>query len=189
MIHSLRHLLAVAILAIAGMACATAVASAQTCVIINGVKVYIDSNTVIVSGVTGGYGLTFQNPVPPIGPLNEFFTVNSIQINGSHPTLGAISIILDPSKPSSLSSLISNTPPVRFPATGTIRFFATATFSSFPGVTYESLTELEFENTNLTQIFPFGNASFSLKNPVGFLPVGTPGGVIGLNPPTYITLP
>ena len=186
MIHSLRHLLAMVIFALAGMAYISTTALAQDCIIINGVKVVLTPTTVIVTGCNGGYGFSWTTPIPPVGPLNVPFTVDNITINGNHSVLGAIVITNDPSQTPTLSSIVSNGP-ARFPATGTIRFFATATFSSQPGVIYTSTTELVFVNNNLNQIFPFGNAVFSLQGPVVFTaPVYPPK---GLTLPTSITLP
>lgn len=186
MIHSLRHLLAMAIFAVAGMAYISTTALAQDCIIVNGVKVLLTPTTVIVYGCNGGYGFSWANPIPPTGPLNVPFTVDNITINGTHSVLGAIVISNDPSRTPALSSIVSNGA-ARFPATGTIRFFATATFSSQPGVTYTSTTELVFVNTNLNQIFPFGNAVFSLQSPVAFTAPGY--ATKSLTLPTYITLP
>ncbi len=186
MIHSLRHLLAMVIFAAAGMAYISTTALAQDCVIINGVKVVLTPTTVIVGGCNGGYGFSWPSPIPPSGPLNVPLTVDNITINGNHSVLGAIVLSNDPSRTPALSSIISNGT-ARFPATGTVRFFATATFSSQPGVIYTSATELVFVNNNLNQIFPFGNAVFSLQSPVVFTAPGY--APKGLTLPTYITLP
>lgn len=168
MTHRLNRML-VAFAAIAfGVAMAGSIASAQTCIVVNGVKIYVLPNTYVASGSSGNATFSSNTAIPPAPALlNESLTPQNVLVNVSDVTLGAITTTLDPSRPATPSTIVSNGV-VRYPATGTINFYANATIASQPGNNYQSQTELVFSNNSLTQVLPF-NAAFTLVNDVTFL--------------------
>lgn len=167
MVHRLnRMLVAFAVIAV-GVAVAGTIATAQTCIVVNGVKVYVLPNTYNTSGATGTAVFSTPTQIPPApNRLNQSLTPQNINVSSTEPTLGTITTTLDPVRASSPTTIVSNGT-ARFPATGTIKFYGRATISSKPGITYGSQTELVFVNNNLSQILPF-NATFSLQSDVTF---------------------
>lgn len=174
MTHRLNRML-VAFAAIAfGVAMAGSIASAQTCIVVNGVKVYVLPNTYLASGSSGN--ATFSSntaiiPDPDPSPLNESLTPLSVNVTVNEPTLGVVTTTLDASRTATPSTIVSNGTG-RYPATGTINFYATATIASQPGNNYQSQSELVFVNNALTQVLPF-NAGFTLQSDVLFLDPAT----------------
>lgn len=167
MVHRLNRMLAAFAVIAVGVALAGSIASAQTCIVVNGVKVYVLPNTYNTNGAAGTavFGTATQIPPPP-ARLNQSLTAQSINVSSNEATLGTVTTTLDPTRTSSATTIISNGT-ARFPATGRVKFFGRATISSKPGTVYGSQTELVFVNSNLAQILPF-NATFTLESDVTF---------------------
>lgn len=167
MTHTIRRAMFAAVLALIALAAAGTTATAQTCIIINGVKVYVTPDT-YVGNTTNGFGtFTATKPIPAAGALNERLTPQVLNVSTNEPTLGTVTTFLDLSRLASPTTIVSNIPGVRFPATGTINFFANATVSSRPG-NFRSRTELSFQSTGLNSVAPFNAETFTLVNDVEF---------------------
>ena len=167
MTHTFRRALFAAALALVALVSAGTIASAQTCIIVNGVKVYVTDNTYVGNASTGSGTFTTTRKIPVAGALNERLTPTAIRVTTTEPSLGTITTSLDPTRPATATTIVSNAAGIRFPATGTINFYATATVTSKPG-NFRSRTELSFQNNRLASVIPFNRETFTLQNDVEF---------------------
>lgn len=168
---SMRRFIAALVVAV-GLFAVNAIATAQysyTCIIVNGVKVIILNTQGTASGSTGSGTFNPVVPVPPTGPINASFTATNINVTASDPVNGTITTRLAPGGTQPLTTIVSNQPDIRFPATGKIVFNGAASISSKPGVIYTSTTPLEFTSTNLTSTPPFQGETFTLSKDVDFI--------------------
>lgn len=159
-----------ALVVMAGLVAANAIATAQpytyTCIIVNGVKVIIVNTQGTGSGSTGSGTFNPIVPPPPQGPINASYTVANINVTANDPVNGTITTNLAPG-PQPISTIVSNSPDSRFPATGTLTFNAQATISSKPGI-FTSAAPLSLVSTNLTSTPPFTGETFTLATDVDF---------------------
>lgn len=166
---TMRRLLA-ALVVMAGLVAVNAIATAQpynyTCIVVNGVKVIILNTQGTASGSSGSGTFNPVVPPPPQGPINATYSVTNINVTANDPVNGTISTTLAPG-PQPISTIVSNQPDIRFPATGTLSFNAQATLSSKPGV-FTSATPLNLVSTNLNSVPPFTGETFNLSSNVDF---------------------
>ena len=145
-----------------------------TCQVVNGQKVYVDSNGVQYnanSTGTGSFTVINSNTNPCTAVLNP----TAINITSNEPTLGVISTTLDPTRPSTPARIQSLNIGSDFPAREDISFFARATVSSRPGVTYRSIQEVHLNSGNVNTFNPHVNEVFNLVQPVDFEDIAHPG--------------
>lgn len=181
MFTRIRSIMLIAALAIVSFVAANTTAQAQLChcTIVNGCKVltYYDSlgnvtgsETICPSSGNGNFNCQ-QLENPPAGPLNVSLPAISIDAISHSPTLGPIHTRLDPSRPATPATIISNNPPARFPATGRISWYAIA---NIQGIEYCSRTELVFVSKELHSFLPFQHERFCLEDRVEFYRCGDP---------------
>ncbi|HVZ41226.1 MAG TPA: hypothetical protein VHI13_18240 [Candidatus Kapabacteria bacterium] len=178
MTRTVKRLLLVVAFALVGIAATQGTATAQfnyTCIVTNGYKCYViyDPCGRIISikclcGSTGSGTFTTPRAIPFAGPLNVALTPVSVNVTLVDAQYGTITTRLKLNATSPVTSIISNNPPARFPATGRIQFYADATLESKPGIKYNSKTPLTFVNTNLQSVDPFNNEVFILTKDVEF---------------------
>ncbi len=173
---TMRRLLA-ALVVMAGIVAVNAIATAQpytyTCIVVNGVKVIILSTQGTASGSTGSGTFNPIVPPPPQGPINAQYTVANINVTATDPVNGPVTTNLAPG-PQPISTIVSNSPDSRFPATGTLSFNAQTRIGS---KIYTSTTPLNLVSTNLTSTPPFTGETFNLSADVDFTDAA---GVVGL---------
>ncbi|HVZ37975.1 MAG TPA: hypothetical protein VHI13_01765 [Candidatus Kapabacteria bacterium] len=175
---TLKRLLLVTVMALAGIVAAQTHAEAQftyRCVVINGCWCYIIidpcGRIVAINCNCGGRGsATFNSaqPILPAGPLNVNLSPTDLQASVQDPQLGTINTTLDATRTAELTTIRSNDQSQRFPATGDIRFYANATVATAPGIVYASKTPVHLNSGNLNSVNPFNNETFTLTEDVEF---------------------
>ncbi len=169
-----RHFIMVAALAVAGFLLSEAAAFAQpcTCDIVDGCKVltYYDDDgnitgteTICPSTGSGTFNCDFVE-IPPTGPINLSIPPVTIDAHGDSPLYGAVDTRIDPDRPSSNATIVSNGAD-RFPLSVRFSFYAR---SSVAGREYCSRDELVFSSREVNSFRPFERERFCLERDVEF---------------------
>ncbi|MDB5033089.1 MAG: hypothetical protein JWQ98_330 [Chlorobi bacterium] len=192
---------ALALAAVAGLALSGNIASAQegcpgivlpngtvlTCILgPGGTKVYIDAFGNTFPATTAGSG-TFTVIASGTAPCNATLTPAAINIQSNAGPFGNVVTTLDPTRPSPVSSISSQTVASAFPATEDFFFYANATVSSLPGQ-YRSIQPFHFSSRNVRSFNPHRNERFAQVDKVDFEDINRPGIVVFSVQGTSITL-
>jgi len=145
-----------------------ALAEAQTCECINGIKCYVVNGVTICDPNIKCEGTFLLNPpIPPIGRVASSGIPQSLTAKTNTP-LGPTTIALDPSRPAGPTTLASNGT-TRFPLTVDIRFNATATVDNLRGLPIRNVQELHYRTTTANSVNPFQGVVLILQNDVDFV--------------------
>ncbi|HVZ38150.1 MAG TPA: hypothetical protein VHI13_02655 [Candidatus Kapabacteria bacterium] len=159
------------------------------CIIINGVKCYVQYDQcrrIIAINCPGGSRGVAQFRLLPAGdpcanadntdlnpnagyPLNAALQPVSVDVTVPDQNYGVIHTRLDPTRTPGNTTVVSVNPDAGvFPLQVRIRFYAQATVNSDPDRTYVSQTELVFGSDNVNSVSPFQNETFTLLNDVNY---------------------
>ena len=165
----------------------TAMSQEYVCIIVDGCKYLITydpcGNIIAVESDCGSKGKGVFAParaqgqnqlendddgIPPEGPLDVSLTPVAISTDVQDPALGTVTTFLDEDRPSPPTTIISNNPDERFPATVTIQFYAKAKAKGLGDKVFSSREPLVFVSDNVNSVNPFENEDFTLANDVDF---------------------
>lgn len=153
-----------------------------SCLLINGRKCYVhygaNGNPIDTVCQENGVGVgTFQSltgRLPAQGTVNAELLPIDITATIADSTSGTITTRLDPTRPSSVTTIRSADGVNRFPLDVNIRFFATAALDSKPGSLFRSRTQLVFASSGVRSLNPFRGEVATLRSDVEFYDVNDP---------------
>ena len=94
---------------------------------------------------------------------------------GNDPELGAFIWSGNITRPTPLTTIVSNQADQDFPATGDILMHIDVTISARPGAVFRSMSPIHVHNGNLQTFAPHLNEVYNLTQPVNFEDAGHPG--------------
>jgi hypothetical protein len=162
------------------------------CIIINGVKCYVqydDCGRVVAincpEGSTGTAQFTLIRPGDPCAtdentdldpnagrPLNAILLPRSVDVTVNDNTFGQIRTVLDESRSANYTTIVTTPEAAEagqvYPLAVRIKFYAFAELASDPDRRYVSQAELVFGSDNVQSVSPFSNETFTLLNDVNY---------------------
>ncbi|MDB5036110.1 MAG: hypothetical protein JWQ98_3351 [Chlorobi bacterium] len=173
----MKRITILAVMAFAIMLVSSIVSHAQsyTCIIVNGVKCYVNFDDkgnpidTVCDDKSSGSG-TFNSQtgaIPKEGAVKTELTPDNISATVTDPKLGVVTTSLDQSRRSD-NTTINSVGRDRYPLDVHIKFYAEASVSSQPDTKYVSRTQLEFSSDKINSVDPFQNEILSLARDVEF---------------------
>ncbi|MEO5931092.1 MAG: hypothetical protein ABIR47_14240 [Candidatus Kapaibacterium sp.] len=178
----MKRITILAMMAFAIMLASSIVSHAQsyTCIIVNGVKCYVNYDDAgkpidtVCDDKSSGSG-TFNSQtgaIPKDGAVKTELTPDNITASVTDAKLGVITTSLDQSRRSDNTTINSVDGRNRYPLDVHIKFYAEASVSSQPDTKYVSRTQLEFTSDKINSVDPFKSETLSLANDVEFYDSG-----------------